>query len=105
MVVLGFFLLRHLRRVVDSVAHGDPFVPVNADRLNHMAWLVLAIQLLAVPMTLLAFWFDAAPFKPNVHHGSEGISIGALLLALVLFILARVFRIGTQMSEELKATV
>ena len=105
MVVLGFFVLRHLRRIVDSVAHGEPFVPVNADRLNHMAWLVLAIQLLAVPMTLLALWFDSAPVKPNVHHGSEGISIGALLLALILFILARVFRIGAEMRDELEGTV
>src|SRR5687768_3150255 len=38
MFALGFFFLRHLRRIVDSVAQGDPFAPVNADRLRGMAW-------------------------------------------------------------------
>jgi hypothetical protein len=34
-----------------------------------------------------------------------GISFGGFLLALVLFILARVFRKGTEMREELEGTV
>ncbi len=105
MSAIGFFFFRHLRRIVDSVSHRDPFAPVNAGRLRNIAWLVLAIQLLAIPMTSLAIWFDAAPYEPNVHHGSDGISLGALLLALILFILARVFRTGAAMRDELEGTV
>jgi uncharacterized membrane protein len=105
MMGLAFLFLRHLRWMIDTVRDGDPFVPENARHLRHMAWLVLGIQLLAVPMTGLAIWFDAAPFKPNVHHGSDGISIGALVLALVLFVLARVFRVGSEMRDELEGTV
>ena len=102
---LSFFFLRHLRRMVTSVSEGRPFDSVNADRLRHMAWLALAIWLVAIPLTNLAVWFDAMPHKPNVHRDTDLPSLGALLLALVLFVLARVFRAGAEMREELKGTV
>lgn len=103
--VLAFFFLRHLRRIVDSVSQGDPFVPVNADRLRHMAWLALAMQAVLIALTPLAMWFDALPHKQNVYHGSDGLSFSALIFALLLFILARVFRRGTEMRDELEGTI
>lgn len=105
MAILGFFFFRLLRRIVDSVGDGDPFVPVNADRLRSMAWLSLALQAVIIAATPLMIWFDALPEKPNVHHGESGFSVGALVTALLLFILARVFRVGSQMREELEGTV
>lgn len=105
MAILGFFFFRLLRRIVDSVGDGDPFVPVNADRLRSMAWLSLALQAVMIAATPLMIWFDALPEKPNVHHGESGFSVGALVTALLLFILARVFRVGSQMREELEGTV
>jgi hypothetical protein len=102
---LAFFFLRHLRRIVDSVSVGDPFVPINADRLRHMAWLALAMQAVLIAITPTVMWFDALPHKQNVHHGSDGLSFSALILALLLFVLARVFRVGAGMREELEGTV
>ncbi len=102
--VLAFFFLRQLRRIVDSVADGDPFVPANADRLKNMGWLALAMQALVIPATGLVIWFDALPQKPNVHY-SDGNSLGGLVLAMLLFVLARVFRVGSAMREELEGTV
>ena len=105
MAILGFFFFRLLRRIVDSVGDGDPFIPINADRLYQMAWLSLGIQALVMAATPLMIWFDALPEKPNVHHGDSGFSVGALVTALLLFVLARVFRVGSQMREELEGTV
>jgi hypothetical protein len=102
---LAFFFLRHLRRIVDSVSDGDPFVPINADRLRHMAWLAIAMQVVLVAITPTIVWFDALPHKQNVHHGSDGLSFAALVLALLLFVLARVFRVGTAMRDELEGTI
>jgi hypothetical protein len=102
--VLAFFFLRQLRRIVDSVADGDPFVPANADRLKVMAWLALAIQVLIIPATGLLIWFDALPQKPNIHY-ADNTSLGGLVLAILLFVLARVFRVGAAMREELEGTV
>ena len=103
--VLAFFFLRHLRRIVDSVSDGDPFVPVNADRLRHMAWLAIAMQVVLIAITPIVLWFDALPQKQNVHHNSDGLSFALLVLALLLFVLARVFRVGTAMRDELEGTV
>lgn len=105
MAVLAFFFIRHLRRIVDSVAHGDPFAPANADRLRYMAWLTVAYQVVQIPVAGLAIWWDAAPMKANVHYGDDGISFATIILALILFILARVFRQGAAMREDLEGTV
>lgn len=104
LAVLAFFFVRQLRRIVDSVADGDPFVPANADRLKVMAWLALAMQVVIIPATGLLIWFDALPQKPNVHY-SDNTSLGGLVLAILLFVLARVFRVGAAMRDELEGTV
>ncbi len=102
---LGFFFFRLLRRIVDSVSEGDPFAPINADRLRAMAWLSLGVQSVLFAITPLIIWFDAMPLKPNVHHNSDGLSFGSLILSLLLFVLARVFRVGAAMRDELEGTV
>jgi hypothetical protein len=105
MAILGFFFFRLLRRIVDSVGDGDPFIPINADRLYQMGWLSLGLQALVMAATPLMIWFDALPEQPNVRHGDSGFSIGALVTALLLFVLARVFRVGSEMREELEGTI
>jgi Protein of unknown function (DUF2975) len=100
--MLGYLFVRHLRQVIDSVADGDPFIPDNAVRLNRMGWLVAAIQLIAIPAGALAGWIAWAG---HVRYIDVGVSLGGVLLALILFILARVFRRGAEMREELEGTV
>lgn len=102
MAGMAYQWLRDLRRVIDSVGLGDPFVPENADRLAHMGWLTVSIELLAIPVGGIGQWL-AATIKDVTSD--FGLSIGGILLALVLFILARVFRTGAQMREELEGTV
>ena len=98
----GYRMLLLLRRIVDSLAEGDPFVPQNAERLRTMAWLTIAAQLIGVPAAVLGSWI-AITLK-NVDF-DFGVSLGGLLLALTLFILARVFRQGAAMREDLEGTV
>jgi hypothetical protein len=64
--------------------------------------LTAAIQVLAIPAAALAGSVAhlAGPFGSRF-----GFSLGGVLLALVLFILARVFRQGAKMREELEGTV
>jgi hypothetical protein len=104
LLLLVISCLRLLRQIVDTVGEGDPFIPVNAQRLTTMAWLVLAIQVVLVPMEAIGVWI--AQFDPKEHvHIDAGISGNGLLLMLVLFVLARVFRQGTAMREELEGTI
>ena len=104
-LVIWFLIL--LRRIVDTVGDGDPFVPTNADRLSRMGWIVVGTQVLSIPAKAMLLYF-AELFKEveGVHIDHEvGISGGAIVLILVLFILARVFRHGTEMREDLEGTV
>lgn len=102
LAVLGFYFSRHLYRIIGTVGDGDPFVPVNADRLRAMAWISVAVHVVAVPMAMLGNWV-----RHVTHdlHFDAGLPLTGLFLALVLFILARVFREGTRMREELEGTV
>jgi hypothetical protein len=103
MAGLAFQFLLQLRRIIDSVALGDSFARVNARRLTQMGWLTVAIQVLSIPAGALAVWVDTI-----VRGGGRpqlGLSLGGILMALLLFILARVFREGARMREDLEGTV
>ena len=100
--LIGFLFLRELRRIVDTVADGDPFIPDNARRLERMGWLSVATQLIAIPAGMLAGW---ATYLAHVRYLDIGLSLGGVFLALILFVLARVFRTGAQMRAELEGTV
>ena len=99
---IGFRFLRELRRIIDTVAEGDPFIPDNAIRLQRMGWLALAIQLIAIPAGVLSGW---ASYLAHARYVDISFSFSGALLALILFVLARVFRKGSDMREELEGTV
>ena len=99
---LGFLFLRELRQIIDTVAEGDPFIPDNALRLERMGWLAVAIQLIAIPAGALAGWVS---YLTHIHDIAISVSLSGVLLALILFVLARVFRTGAAMRDELEGTV
>lgn len=99
---LVFVFLSNLGRVIESVGAGDPFAPVNATRLARMGWLIIGVQLSSVPIGALAMWIGERVKDVDFEFGISGEGI---VLALVLFILARVFRRGAEMREELEGTV
>ena len=67
-----------------------------------MGWLVVGIEVLSIPAGVAAHFVTTHFHKDHVEIG---LSLGGVLLALVLFILARVFREGAAMREELEGTV
>lgn len=104
---LGIWFLLLLRQIVGTVAAGDPFIHDNADRLSKMGWIALGAQVVSIPLAAAVIWIagmvedhDSARMDNDV--GFDG---GGLVLILVLFILARVFRQGARMREELEGTV
>lgn len=105
-LILGmvFALLLCLRRIVDTVGVGDPFVPENARRLRAMAWQMVALTLAIPAFPPVVSWINELLREPGVAENFEFQADG-LLLALVLFILARVFRQGTAMRTDLEGTV
>ncbi|MFM7377688.1 MAG: DUF2975 domain-containing protein [Erythrobacter sp.] len=104
---LVYMFFGKLRGIINTVAIGDPFVPENADRLSAMAWLQIGIYIMGIVANLAAGlaarW--AGQFTDVEIRGSVELDIPSVLLVIVLFILARVFRHGAMMREDLEGTV
>ena len=90
--------------IVHSVGEGDPFIPVNADRLTAMGWTMLAINVAAIPLAALGAYIAQLVGEKDVSL-EAGIDFGGIVLVLTLFILARVFRHGAAMRDDLEGTV
>ena len=104
LLYLGWRFFRAMQAIVRSVGYGDPFVHKNADRLTQMAWLFLAITVLSMPLGWLGAYIAQSLGEEAIHAGFS-FDLSSLLLILVLFILARVFRRGAEMRDDLEGTV
>jgi hypothetical protein len=104
LLALLVLFLRHMKRIIDTVAEGDPFIPANAERLRGMAWLMLGIQLIALPVGALESYIQQS-LEGEADSLSFEFDLNSLALILVLFILARVFRRGAEMRDDLEGTV
>ncbi|GMN01868.1 DUF2975 domain-containing protein [Erythrobacter sp. MTPC3] len=106
-VVIIFVFFGKLRAIIETVGDGDPFVPENAERLTVMAWLLLFVQALSIPMAglllLVAKW--AAPMENADVTVDAGFDLVGITMVVVLFILARVFKHGAEMRDDLEGTV
>jgi len=104
-VAAAFHFFQLLRRIIDTVSEGEPFVEINADRLSRMGWIALIFQVAAFPIGAIAAYLAAQmPDHMDVSADIE-FSLTGVLMAVVLFILARVFRHGIAMREDLEGTV
>ncbi|ATY32038.1 DUF2975 domain-containing protein [Sphingomonas psychrotolerans] len=102
MLVMSLRFAVELGRIVRTVQDGDPFEPGNADRLARMGWLALGVTAAGWLLMPVVSWLSQHLEELSVQGGS---SLGGLGLALTLFILARVFRHGAAMRDDLQGTV
>jgi hypothetical protein len=101
-IPLNYAVLKRLLAIVETVRAGDPFVSANAYRLQAIAWVLLALQLLSLVIGAIARTVST-PAHPV--HLDAGFSINGWLTVLFTFLLARVFAEGTLMREDLQGTV
>ena len=101
-IPLNDAVLKRLLAMVETVRAGDPFVAANAERLQTIAWVLLALQLLSIVIGAIAERV-AIPGQPL--DIDAGFSINGWLAVLLTFLLARVFAEGTLMREDLEGTV
>jgi preprotein translocase subunit Sss1 len=95
-------IMRKLLAIIDSVALGDPFVLVNAARLKAIGWLMVAVQIIGIPLAVVASETADLFGKNNVGFD---FSLNGVLAILLVFILAGIFEQGAAMREELEGTV
>ena len=101
-IPLNYAILKRLLAMVETVRAGDPFVAINADRLQTIAWTLFALQLLSLVIGAIARHVST-PEHPL--HLDAGFSINGWLAVLLTFLLARVFAEGTLMREDLAGMV
>ena len=101
-IPLHYVVLKRLHAIVETVRAGDPFVAANASRLQAIAWVLLAVNLLSIVIGAIAKTVSTPAYP---LHIDAGFSISGWLAVLLTFVLARVFAEGALMREELEGTV
>ena len=96
MVAAVHVVIARLLAMIATVRAGDPFVPENAVRLNTIAWCGLAIQLMH-----LAFGGFAATVNAAGSNVDWEFSLNGWIAVALVFVLARVFEVGTRMRDDL----
>lgn len=94
-------IFSRLLAMVATVRDGDPFTAANAQRLQAIGWALLALQLLDLLFGAFSWWFAAL----HVDFATWSPSFGGWIATLMLFVLARVFRRGAEMRDDLAMTV
>lgn len=101
-IPLNYAILKRLLAIVQTVREGDPFVAANASRLQAIAWVLLALQIISLVIGAIA---KAVSTPAHPLHLDAGFSINGWLAVLLTFLLARVFAEGAVMREDLEGTV
>jgi len=109
-VILVFLMLRAAAQIVQTAIRSDPFVADNARRLMRIGWLLVALEGVGIfaPVLLRRLVIHLVPehLRGEVHFnfGFDMWPIGVIAI-LMIFVLAQIFRRGSEMRAELEATV
>jgi hypothetical protein len=101
-IPINYVVFKRLLAIVETVRAGDPFVASNAQRLQAIAWALLALQLLSIVIGAIG---KAVSTPAHPVHLNAGFSVSGWLAVLLTFLLARVFAEGALMREDLAGTV
>jgi hypothetical protein len=101
-IPLNHVVLSRLLAMVETVRMRDPFVAANAQRLQAIAWALLALQVLSIVIGSIG---GAISTRAHPLHLDAGFSVNGWLAVLLTFILARVFAQAAAMRDDLAGTV
>jgi len=101
-IPLNYVVLKRLLAIVATVRAGAPFAAANATRLQVIAWVMLALNVLSMVIGAIA---DAVSSPSHPLHLDAGFSINGWLMVLLTFVLARVFAEGALMRKDFEGTV
>ena len=98
----GIGIVLRLMGLIDSVEDGEAFALANAERLEWIGGAVIGLMALGFFARMIGVVVrgDINGFPLSIDPAPGGVAI-----ALLLFILARVFRKGAEMQTDLEGTV
>ncbi len=103
-LVLVQLIFRALRRVITSARVGDPFVEANAAELVRVAWLLLGVEVIDTLIKPMIYLFAPEAVRAKMRDMVH-ISMIGLFTVLLIFVLAQIFRRGSEMRAELAGTI
>jgi hypothetical protein len=99
---LNHVVLKRLLAILKTIRGGEPFVVANAPRLQAIAWVLFALNLLSIVIGAIA---KAVSTPAHPLHLDAGFSINGWLAVVLTFVLARVFAEGSRMRADVERTV
>ncbi|MEM7638513.1 MAG: DUF2975 domain-containing protein [Pseudomonadota bacterium] len=96
------YVCAQLRRILSTLAEGDPFLPENAPRLTRIAVAIGLIEAIRMATVLI---LAATVDLGEGYVASININLAVWGAVIVLLILAQVFKEGTRLREEEKMTI
>lgn len=96
---LNHVVLKRLLAMIKTVRAGNPFIAANVSRLQAIAWVMVALNLLSIVIGAIAKTVST-PAHPL--HLDAGFSINGWLVVVLTFVLARVFAEGAFMRENVE---
>jgi Protein of unknown function (DUF2975) len=93
--------LKRLLAILQTVREGEPFVAANASRLQTIAWVLVALNVLSIVIGAIA---KAVSTPAHPLHMNAGFSINGWLAVVLTFVLAHVFAHGALMRKHVEAT-
>ena len=100
-IPLNHAVLRRLLAILKTIRGGEPFVAPNASRLQAIAWVLLALNLLSIVIGAVA---NTVSTPAHPLHINAGFPINGWLAVLLTFVLARVFAEGALLREGVEGT-
>ena len=99
-VFIGFILMAgQLKRILQTLIDGDPFVPENARRLTRLAGIVAGMEIARYLIGIAANLFTV---QTSVDFS---VNLAAWVAVMTLWVLSQVFAEGTRLREEEKMTI
>ena len=107
MIALVLWILAELAALCRSVRDGQPFAPQNAMRIRRLALAVVLGEVSRAAIVYAAHAYVAAHFAADHLRFTAWphINAFAIVSALILLVLAEVFRTGTRLDEDQSLTV
>jgi len=96
------YICAQLRRILSTLAEGDPFLPENAPRLTKIAIAIGLIEIIRMCSVLI---LAASVDLGEGYVANININLAVWGAIIVLLILAQVFKEGTRLREEEKMTI
>jgi len=97
------YICYQLRRILRTLADGDPFVSENSGRLTKIAGAIACMEV--GRMIAIICVRNFAAFNPPESAPAFTISLVSWAGAVAFFVLAQVFREGTRLRDDAKMTI